>query len=149
MSSDGDLIVRLMEALAIANQVHNVRMMERDEARMERDEALRERDEARPVVPEDTRPLIDGGAWREAHPDEWDRLWLRPETCPVCMEVPEPDQWNGPVTFALIGFAVRCTHWACSQCWEQIARRDRRCPICRDDLSAWFPRTPGSGSSSG
>ena len=40
MSSDGDLIVRLMEALAIANQVHNVRMMERDEARMERDEAL-------------------------------------------------------------------------------------------------------------
>ena len=33
---------------------------------------------------------------------------------------------------------TRCTHWLCSDCWDEIAKHDRRCPICRYDLDAWF-----------
>jgi hypothetical protein len=33
---------------------------------------------------------------------------------------------------------TRCAHWACVGCWVRIAERDRKCPICRDDVSAWL-----------
>jgi hypothetical protein len=35
-------------------------------------------------------------------------------------------------------YYTRCTHWLCCACWDGIAARDRRCPICRYDLDAWF-----------
>ena len=82
----------------------------------------------------DTRPLITP-QWLEENPEEWDRLWQHPGECPVCLEV--PDIWSGPMNSAI---PTRCTHWACVDCWIRIAERDRKCPICRDDLSAWLRR---------
>ena len=154
MSAD-DLAARLAEALA-----------ERDEARAERDEARRERDEARNrlearrritgvqrpirrrvalvsrdnvsrrVVPVDTRPIITWD-WINANPDEFERLYdSRPAECPVCF-VSRPREYMD-AAFCADDMNVRCTHWACLDCWQQIARRDRRCPFCRDDLSAWL-----------
>jgi hypothetical protein len=81
----------------------------------------------------DTRPLMTL-QWRHENPDEWDRHWqTRPDECPVCLEV--PDTWAGPMNGRN---PTRCTHWACVSCWIRIAERDRKCPICRDDLSAWL-----------
>jgi hypothetical protein len=81
----------------------------------------------------DTRPLITP-QWREENPEEWDRLWqTRPGECPVCFEVPEI--WSGPMNSYI---PTRCAHWACVGCWVRIAERDRKCPICRDDVSAWL-----------
>ena len=84
----------------------------------------------------DTRPLITP-RWREENGEEWDRLWNlnRTEECPVCHE--KPDIWDGPMNSDV---ATRCTHWACVFCWERIAQRDKRCPVCRDDLSEWLAR---------
>ena len=31
-----------------------------------------------------------------------------------------------------------CTHWLCYKCWGNIADGDRRCPMCRDDVSDWL-----------
>ena len=117
---------------------------ERDAALRERDDALIRPEEARRpvVVPEDTRPLIDG-AWREAHPDEWDRLCVHPETCPVCMEVPLCP-WDSAM---ICHYPTRCTHWVCDVCWDRIAGGDRRCPICRDDLTTWLMANYGSEDS--
>ena len=35
---------------------------------------------------------------------------------------------------------TRCNHWLCIGCWAEISERDRRCPICCDDLTAWLRR---------
>ena len=82
----------------------------------------------------DGRPLITPQL-RELNQEEWDRLWNlnRTEECPVCHE--KPDIWTGPMNSDV---PTRCTHWACVGCWDQIADRDQRCPICRDDLSEWL-----------
>ena len=87
-----------------------------------------------PRAPPDNRPLITD-EWRAQHPEEWQRLWQKPEECSVCHE--RPDIWDGPMNSDV---PTRCTHWACVTCWEEIASRDRRCPICRDDLSVWLRR---------
>ena len=81
----------------------------------------------------DTRPVITV-AWRNENPIEWDLLWNgRNQTCPVCLEI--PDLGDGPMNSDI---ATRCTHWACVECWKQIARYDGRCPICRDDVGVWL-----------
>ena len=82
----------------------------------------------------DTRPLVTPHM-RVTNRLEWERLWDLHKTgdCPVCHE--KPDIWNGPMNSDV---PTRCIHWACTSCWEMIAERDRRCPICREDLSAWF-----------
>ena len=86
----------------------------------------------------DTRPLITP-QFREAHPDEWQRLWdQRPAECPVCHET--PDIWDGPMNSDV---PTRCTHWACDGCWERIAHRDRRCPICGTSLRGWLSMPHG------
>ncbi len=84
----------------------------------------------------DTRPLITLRMQVESR-QEWDRLWHlnKTEECPVCHE--KPDIWDGPMNSDV---PTRCTHWACVICWERIARRDKRCPICRDDLTDWLWR---------
>ena len=90
----------------------------------------------RTTAPADMRPLITP-RWRDENPQEWDRLWnlsIR-DVCPVCHE--RPDVRDGPMNSDV---PTRCTHWACVGCWEQIAQRDMRCPICRDDLSHWLQR---------
>ena len=88
------------------------------------------------AVDRDTRPLITP-LMREHSPQEWDRLWNlnRTEECCVCHE--KPDIWDGPMNSEV---PTRCTHWACVCCWQRIAGRDRRCPICREDLSEWIHR---------
>ena len=43
---------------------------------------------------------------------------------------------------------TRCTHWVCVPCWARIAGRDKRCPIYREDLSAWIRRHDAGGESS-
>ena len=82
----------------------------------------------------DTRPLITP-RMREENKQEWDRLWHlnKTEECPVCHE--KPDIWNGPMNSDV---PTRCTHWACVGCWERIEENDKRCPVCRDDLTDWF-----------
>ena len=83
----------------------------------------------------DDRPLITA-QWRDQHPDEWQRLWHQcPTECPVCHE--KPDIWDGPMNSDV---PTRCTHWICVGCWAEISQRDRRCPICRDDLTVWLRR---------
>ena len=85
---------------------------------------------------EDTRPLITP-RWRQENSEEWDRLWNlnRTEECPMCHETQVI--WDGPMNSDV---ASRCTHWACVSCWARIAQRDKRCPVCRDDLSVWLAR---------
>jgi len=82
----------------------------------------------------DTRPLITPHM-REHNRQEWDRLWNlnRTEECCVCHE--KPDIWDGPMNSDV---PTRCTHWACVCCWQRIAGRDKRCPICREDLTEWI-----------
>ena len=138
--SSGDhhtvLAARLAEALA-----------ERDEAIAERDAARRERDEAlarasrqevrRRLASGDTRPLITD-VWAAANPAEWERLCAScPAECPVCFESRPRNSMDA--AFCHETMSTRCTHWACLACWQQIGRRDRRCPICHDDLTAWLP----------
>ena len=88
-------------------------------------------------VAPDTRPLITP-QMRIENRQEWDRLWdlNKPDECPVCHE--KPDIWYGPMNSDT---PTRCTHWGCLPCWEQIADRDRRCPICREDLTTWLHET--------
>ena len=84
---------------------------------------------------EDTRPLITP-RWRQENSEEWDRLWnLNRTECPMCHETEVI--WDGPMNSDV---ASRCTHWACVSCWARIAQRDKRCPVCRDDLSVWLAR---------
>ena len=79
----------------------------------------------------DGRPLISP-EWRAEHPDEWE--WLqRPQLCPVCQEF--IDRCDGPMNGPV---PTRCTHVACTECWEQIRRRDGRCPVCRDNRREWL-----------
>ena len=83
----------------------------------------------------DTRPLISP-LMRAQNPEEWHRLFnLHPRRgpCDVCHEVPVI--WAGPVNSEI---PTRCTHWLCTDCWSRIARGDKRCPTCRDDLSQWL-----------
>ena len=85
--------------------------------------------------PVDARPLISP-LMQDENPEEWQRLWnlnSRDGQCDVCHEV--PDIWDGPMNSNI---PTRCTHWLCVECWYRIARRDRRCPTCRDDLSHWL-----------
>ena len=89
-----------------------------------------------PPPPRDERPLITP-QFRRENRAEWDRLWTlnEREWCPVCFQ--KPEIWDGPMNSDT---PTRCTHWACIDCWAQIAARDKRCPICRDDLSEWISR---------
>ena len=57
----------------------------------------------------------------------------------------KPDIWDGPMNSDV---PTRCTHWACVICWEEIANSDKRCPICREDLSAWIRRHDAETSES-
>ena len=84
----------------------------------------------------DTRPLITP-RMREQNRQEWGRLWNlnKTEECPVCHE--KPDVWDAPMNSDV---PTRCTHWVCVPCWARIAERDKRCPVCREDLSAWIRR---------
>ena len=97
-----------------------------------------------PAAVADTRPLITP-LFREQHPDEWQRLWdQQPRTeCPVCHEI--PDILDGPMNSDI---PTRCNHWVCVDCWSQIAERNRRCPICRDDLDMWLVRHDGDSMDS-
>ena len=97
---------------------------------------------ARPGSQLDTRPLITHRL-RLANPEEWDRLWFQHKTpeCPVCFQT--SDSWNMPMNGT---FDTRCTHWVCIPCWFEIAKHDRRCPICRYDLDAWFADWEGDTS---
>ena len=85
---------------------------------------------------DDPRPLITP-LWRKANGAEWARLWQKPAECPVCHENPlaTGDLWDGPMTSDL---PTRCTHWACIECWRQIASADRRCPVCHEGLGEWL-----------
>ena len=105
-------------------------MSDEEEEEEEEEEAMDEEED------EDTRPLITP-RWRQENSEEWDRLWIlnMTEECPVCQE--KPDIWDGPMNSDV---ASRCTHWACVSCWARIAERDKRCPVCRDDLSVWLAR---------
>ena len=78
----------------------------------------------------DGRPLISP-QWRAEHPEEWERL-QRPQTCPVCQDA---EGCTGPMSGPV---PTRCSHVACTECWEQIRRRGGRCPVCRDDLREWL-----------
>jgi len=81
----------------------------------------------------DPRPLITP-QWSEENKVEWMRLFHdRGEHCPVCHE--KPDIWDSPMNSDV---PTRCTHWACVSCWAMILQHDKRCPICRDHLEAWF-----------
>ena len=82
----------------------------------------------------DPRPLITP-QFREQNNVEWLRLWdlNRTEECPVCHE--RPDMWDMPMNSDI---PTRCTHWICVECWSRINDRDKRCPICRDDLTDWL-----------
>ena len=84
----------------------------------------------------DTRLLITP-SMREQKREEWERLWdlNKTQECPVCLE--KPDIWDGPMNSDI---DTRCTHWACVHCWERIAQHDKRCPVCRDDLTDWLAR---------
>jgi hypothetical protein len=80
-----------------------------------------------------TRPLMTE-QWRADHPDEWYRISSTyPSECAVCME--EEVTWDGPMDSHI---ATRCVHLLCVDCWDVIAAADRRCPLCRDDLSEWM-----------
>ena len=81
----------------------------------------------------DGRPLMTPD-WRAAHPEEWERL-QRPQTCPVCQDA---EGCTGPMSGPV---PTRCSHVACTECWEQIRRRGGRCPVCRDDLREWLQNT--------
>ena len=86
-----------------------------------------------PPLP-DSRPLITPHL-KDTDRQEWDRLWVlyRDPECPVCLEKPEIN--DSPMNSDV---PTRCLHWACTRCWAEIRMRDRRCPVCREDLSAWF-----------
>jgi hypothetical protein len=82
----------------------------------------------------DTRPLITR-RMKYDDPDNWHRLYEqhRSDECPVCYQ---PSlHWTTPMEG--VG-DTRCSHWLCMSCWDKVALRDRRCPICRFDLDAWF-----------
>ena len=94
-------------------------------------------DDEEPQV--DTRPLITP-TWRQENPQEWKRLWdNRSATCPVCFEgdFSTDRLWDGPMNSDV---PTRCTHWVCTECWREINDGDRKCPICRDDVSSWLRR---------
>ena len=89
----------------------------------------------------DSRPLITS-RWCDQNPEEFGRLWQKPAECPTCHA--EPESWDGPLNSDV---PTRCTHWACVACWRQIAARDKRCPICRDNLTEWIRRHEGGDES--
>jgi hypothetical protein len=79
------------------------------------------------------RPLMTE-QWRAAHPEEWIRISSTyPSECAVCLE--EEVTWDGPMDSDI---ATRCVHLLCVDCWDGVAAADRRCPLCRDDLSEWL-----------
>ena len=87
--------------------------------------------------PVDTRPIVSRRL-QDENPEEWRRLWDLNRTggqCDVCHEV--PDVLDTPMNSDI---PTRCTHWLCVRCWDRIARGDRRCPTCRDDLTNWLQR---------
>ena len=127
------------DAIRATNQHHvtdeesDIDEEEPDDTVMAADE-MSDEEEGEDVALLDARPLITP-RWREENSEEWDRLWNlnRTEECPVCHR--RPDIWDGPMNSHV---ATRCTHWACVYCWERIAQRDMRCPVCGDDLSEWL-----------
>ena len=89
-----------------------------------------------PAARVDDRPLITP-QWREQHPDEWQRLWDQQARNERPVRHEKPDIWDGPMNSSV---PTRCNYFACVGCWVEISQRDRRCPICRDDLTVWLRR---------
>lgn len=70
---------------------------------------------------------------------EWLAATEKGETameCPVCMEEYGDNgvERAGPLVWPVPSV---CRHWACVRCWQEISgRSDRRCPVCREDVSS-------------
>ena len=99
------------------------------------------------------RPLITK-EWRDANLETYGKIQQTPDECPICYRgrrdrpdiepLPRFVCFNSPLSNGLGnrgGEPVRCTHWACTECWDKIKIGNRRCPICRDDLTCWFEHT--------
>ena len=127
------MVVAYVNFVEFLEQNFNATVIAREAVAAQQNYALRWRHSPEPRP--DERPLITP-QFREENEAEWDRLWhSRPDECPVCHE--KPDIWDGPMNSDV---PTRCTHWACTECWDQVTDRDQRCPICRDDLSVWLRR---------
>ena len=73
----------------------------------------------------------------------WDELWNRNqgETCSVCNEPRASLVMDSPMNSDL---PTRCTHWACTGCWAELAERGgTTCPFCREDIREWLRRYAG------
>ena len=99
------------------------------------------------------RPLITK-EWRDANLETYRKITQTPDECPICYRgrrdrpdiepLPRFVCFDSPLRNGLCipeGKPVRCTHWACDECWNKIKKENRRCPICRDDLTCWFEHT--------
>jgi len=74
----------------------------------------------------DTRPLSTGA------------LPGTPEACPVCHKnAGDETVWRNPQQSQI---PTMCNHYLCFNCWEEAARHDQRCPLCRTDVSEWIRR---------
>ena len=83
--------------------------------------------EMRQTTQGDARPLTTG-----ALPPS------TPEVCPVCLAaVGGESQWRNPQESDI---PTPFTHYMCYGCWEEVARHDQRCPLCRTDVAAWIRR---------
>lgn len=74
---------------------------------------------------------------RAASPERWQQIWddSKVSECPICTFAPPHIVFDGPMNSDV---PTRCTHWACTDCWDQLARRrDFHCPLCRDCLAEW------------
>jgi hypothetical protein len=91
----------------------------------------------------DTRPLMTA-QWRVDNADEYDRRRRAyPEECPICLR--DLVLCVGPIHGLNPANCIptRCAHMACCQCWSAIAAGDRKCPLCRDDVSEWLTEFEG------
>ena len=79
--------------------------------------------DAAPDAPPDTRPLITPALHVE-NPTLWNELWNRNQgpTCAICNEPHSRESLlrDGPMNSDI---PTRCTHWACTICWNRLAVR--------------------------
>ena len=59
-------------------------------------------------------------------------MQVKPAECPVCYDS-DVQEWRSPLT----SLPTECIHWLCASCWESVAARNTRCPVCRADLALW------------
>ena len=98
-------------------------------------------------------PLITK-EWRDANLETYRKIKQTPDECPICYRgrrdrpdiepLPRFVCFDSPLSNGLCipeGKPVRCRHLACDECWNKIKKENRRCPICRDDLTCWFEHT--------